>query len=100
MYYKTNEYTYNFQSDEDQSSLLVEIVKFRKQVKPKNPEKKSVKKMFLETYIIFWKVEKEFLMLLKVKVSIKIDHSNLKIITPKKVLQRLPIALAKIKAVY
>ena len=60
LYYRTNGYTYNFQnfqtintfgrdtyngtitlkvSYKDQSDLLVEILNFRKQVKPKNPEK-------------------------------------------------------------
>ena len=88
LYYKKNKYTYNFQSfrttssfgrdiyngaitkketDGDQSYLLVENLNFRKQVKPKNIEKNNKKKMFLKTYIIFLKVEKNFSMLLIVK---------------------------------
>ena len=64
LYYKTNKYTYNFQNfrtistfgrdiyngtittkeaDNNQSDLLVEILNFRKQVKPKNTEKKQQK---------------------------------------------------------
>ena len=62
IYYRTNEYTYNFQnfrtantfgrdiyngkitvkeSNENQDELLVEILNFRKHVKPKNTEKKQ-----------------------------------------------------------
>ena len=78
---RTNEYIYNFQNfrtintferdinkvtitlkegDKDQSDLLVELLNFRKQVKTEN----NRKKMLLKTYIIFLKVEKDFLMLL------------------------------------
>ena len=88
IYYKTNKHTFNFQkfqtissfgknfyngaittkeANEDQGDLMVEIFNFRKQVKPKNSEKKQQKKMFLKTYIIFLKLEKEFLMLLIAK---------------------------------
>ena len=76
--YKTNKYAYNFpifgtirtfvgdiyngtvtekEADGNQSYLLVEILNFQKQVKPKSTGKNS-KKMFLKSYIIF------FLMLL------------------------------------
>ena len=63
--------------------------------------------MFLKAYIIFLKVEKEFLMLLilsPIKVegtgfSGKVsDNSRLKILTPKQMLQRLPIAFAQVKS--
>ena len=63
-YYRTNEYTYNFQNfrtintfDRDinnsaitlkEADLLVEILNFRKQVKPKNLEKNQKKKDALE----------------------------------------------------
>ena len=88
MYYRTNEHAYNFQNfrttntfgrdiyngkitlkeaNEDQSNLLVEILNFREKVKAKNPEKKQMKKMFLKTFIIFFKVEKEFLMIVIAK---------------------------------
>ena len=52
-------------------------------------------------------VEREFLMLLKAKYFQKnnqdkrilnFDHSKLKILTSKQILQRLPIALAQVKA--
>ena len=51
------------EANEDQSDLLIEILSFRKQVKPKLQRKNNRKKMFLKTYIIFLKLEKEFLML-------------------------------------
>ena len=55
------------EADTDQNDLLVEILNFRKQVKPKIKRRNNKKKMFLKTYIIFLKVEKEFLMLFKAK---------------------------------
>ena len=69
LYYKTNNYTYNFQNfrtistfgrdiyngtitkkeaDEDQSDLLVETFNFKKQLKPKNPEEKLQKEDVLK----------------------------------------------------
>ena len=75
--YITNEYTYSFknfwkisifgrdiynreitlkEANKDQSDLLVEILNFRKQVKPKFLDNR--KKMFLKTYIAFLKLEK------------------------------------------
>ena len=84
---RTNEYIYSFknfrainsfdrdiykdkitlkEADEDQSNLLFEIMDSKKK-RPQNPEKKQGKKMFLKIYMHFLRVEKEFLMLLKVK---------------------------------
>ena len=41
-------------SDKDQSDLLVKILNFRKEVKPKNPEKKQKKEDVLENlYSLF-----------------------------------------------
>ena len=45
------------EADTDQNDLLVEILNFRKQVKPKIKRRNNKKKMFLKTYIIFLKVE-------------------------------------------
>ena len=68
--YRAGEYTYSFQNfqtiktfgsdiysgkitlkktDEDQASLLVEIMNFKKKTKPQDPGKKKKKKMFLKT---------------------------------------------------
>ena len=56
------------EADEDQSNFLVEIINFKNKVKPQDPERKKKRKMmFLKTFMQFLMVEKEFLMLLKVK---------------------------------
>ena len=81
--YKTNEYTYSFKNfqtikpfgrdiyegkitikdtDEYQADLLIEIINFKKKTKPNKK-----KKLFLKTCIIFLRVEKKFLKLLKAK---------------------------------
>ena len=87
--YETDEYTYSFknfqtiktfgrdiyegkitikEADEYQADLLTEILNFRKNTKPRSREKKTrKKKLFLITCIIFLRVEKKFLMLLKAK---------------------------------
>ena len=86
--YETNEYTYSFknfqtietfgrdiyqskitieQADKYQTDLLVEIMNFRKNMKPISQEKNKKNKLFLKTCIVFLRVEKKFLMLLKVK---------------------------------
>ena len=86
--YKTNEYIYSFENfqtikafgkdiydgtitlkeaDDYQTDLLVEIMNFKKTTKPTSSEKKQEKKLFLKTCIIFLRVEKKSLMLLKVK---------------------------------
>ena len=89
--YETKEYTYSvkdFQTiktfgrdiyegntmlkevDEYQADLLDKIINFMKKTKPKSPEKKQIKKaLLLKTCIIFLKIEKKFLTLLKVKYS-------------------------------
>ena len=88
--YETNEYTYSFknfqtnfqktfgrdiydgkitieEADEYQKDLLVEIMSFKKHTKPRSLEKKKKKKLFLKTCIVFLRVEKGFLTLLKAK---------------------------------
>ena len=85
---KINEYTYDFrnfqtmhtfgreiyngkialkEADKDQSSLLVEIINFKKKSKPAKSKESKRKKICLKTYIPFLRVEKEFLMLLIAK---------------------------------
>ena len=93
------------EDDKEQSDFLVEVLSFRKRVKPKNPQKKRKKKDVLENFFFFedrdrvlnafdgklypTKVEgKDF----SDKVS---DYSNLKILTPKQMLQRLDHAHVK-----
>ena len=48
-----------------QTDLLPEIMNFRKNMKPRSQEKSKKKNLFLKTYIIFLRVEKKFLTLLK-----------------------------------
>ena len=54
------------EADEDQSRLLFEIINFKNKTKPQNSEKKR-RMIFLKTCMRIALVEKEFLMLLKVK---------------------------------
>ena len=86
--YKANEYIYSFENfqtiktfyqdiydgtitlkeaNDYQTDLLVEIMNFMKNTKPKSVEKKQEKKLFLKTCINFLMIEKKFFMLLKVK---------------------------------
>ena len=55
------------EANEDQASLLNEIMNFRDKTKPQDEEKKQKKKMFLKTCITFLRAEKKSLMLLIVK---------------------------------
>ena len=50
-----------------QTDLLAKIMNFRKNTKPRSQEKIKKKKSFLKTCIIFLRVEKKFLTLLKAK---------------------------------
>ena len=126
--YKTNEYTYSFKSfqtiktfgpdtyeskitieeaDKHQTHLLVEIMNFRKNTKPRSQEKKREKEIVLQNLHNFFEGREKILDAFESKIfSIKSkgsgilnpDHSKLKILTPKQMLQRLPIALAQVKA--
>ena len=55
------------EADKYQTDLLVEIMNFRKNMKPVSQEKNKKNKLFLKTCIVFLRVEKKFLTLLKVK---------------------------------
>ena len=126
--YRASEYTYSFQnfqtiktfgrdiyngkitlkeSDEDQANLLVEIMNFKKKAKPQDPGKKQERKVVLKNlYDCFEgreKVHNAFdskIFPIKTKGSGYLDSksSNFKILAPKQMLQRLPTALAQIKA--
>ena len=86
--YETNEYTYSFKNfqtiktfgrdiydgkitikdaDEYQTDLLAEILHFRKNTKSRSEEKNKKKKLSFKTCIMFLRVQKKLLMLLKVK---------------------------------
>ena len=126
--YETNEYTSSFinfqtiktfggdiyegkitikEADEYQADLLVEILNFKKNTKPRSPEKKQGKEIVLKNLYNFFEYRERILDAFESKVfSIKSNgagilnpnHSKLKIFTPKQMLQRLPIALAQVKA--
>ena len=89
--------------------MLVEILNFRKQVKLKNGEKKQQKEDVLKNLYNLFQGRERVLNAFDSKIfPIKIkgtgfsekvlDYSNLKILTPKQTHQRLPIALAQLKA--
>ena len=86
--FETNECTYSFknfqtiktfgrdiyefkimieEADKHQTDLLVKIMNFRKNTKPRSQEKNEKKKLFLKSCIIFLRAEKKFMMLLKAK---------------------------------
>ena len=86
--YRSSEYTYSFQNfqiirtfgrdiyngeitlneaNEDQTSLLAEIINFKNKTKPRGTKKKQKKRDVLQTCITFLRVEKKYLMLLVVK---------------------------------
>ena len=80
---------------------------FRKKTKPKSPGKKQEKEIVLKNLYNFFEGREKVLNAFESKIfSIKskgsgllnTDHSKLKILTPKQMLQRLPIALAQVKA--
>ena len=126
--YETDEYTYSFknfqtikafgrdiyegkitikEADEYQKDLLVEIMSFKKHTKPRSLVKKQEKEIFVQNLHRFFEGWQRVLDAFKSKIfSIKSsgegilnpDHSKLKILTPKQMLQRLPIALAQVKA--
>ena len=126
--YRTNQYTYCFknfwtintlgsdicngeitlkEADKDQSDLLVELLNFKSKIKPQNPEEQHKKYILKDLYALF-DCKKRVLDafdsgMLPIKIegtgfSDKVlDKSNLKI-SPKQMLQRLPIALAQVNA--
>ena len=119
--YKTNEYTYSFknymyiyegkitieEADKYQTNLLAEIMNFRKNTKPRSQEKKQEKEIVLENLYHFRVGRENVLNAFETKIFLtkskgagilNPDHSKLKILTPKQMLQRLPIALAQVKA--
>ena len=86
--YEANEYKYSFKNfqtikafvrdfyeckiiiedaNEYQTDLLAEIMIFKKHTKPRSQEKNKKNKLFLKICIIFLKVEKKLLTLLKAK---------------------------------
>ena len=125
--YEINEYTYSFRNfqtittlgrdiyegkitieevNEYQTDLLAEIMNFRKNTKSKSEEQKQENEIVLENLYNFFEGREKLLDTFESKIfSIKskgvgilnLNHSKLKILTPKQMLQRLQIALAQVK---
>ena len=79
---------------------------FRKNMKPRIQEKKQEKEILLENLYKFWKGREKVLDAFESKIFLtkpkgagilNPDHSKLKILTHKQMLQKLPIALAQVK---
>ena len=95
------------EANEYQTNLLAKIMIFRKNTKPQSPEKKQEKEIVLKNLFNFFEDREKLLDAFESKIfSIKSkgagilnpNHSKLKIISPKQMLKRLPIALAQVKA--
>ena len=80
---------------------------FIRKTKPENKEKRQEKEIVSKTLYNFFEGREKVLNAFKSKIFLtkskasgllNTDHSELKILTPKKMLQRLPIALAQVKA--
>ena len=127
LFYRASEYIYSLQNfrivktfgrdiyngeitlkevDEEQSSLLNEIMNFRDKTKPQDQEKKQEKKDVLKNLYNLKKDEKVLnafgskIFPIKTKGTgyLECKPSSFKILTPNQMLKRLPIALAQIKA--
>ena len=95
------------EAHEYQTDLLTEILNFRKNTKPRSQEKKQEKEIVLKNLYHFFEGTEKTLDAFESKIFLtkskgagilNPDHSKLKILTPKQMLQRLPIALAQVKA--
>ena len=125
--YKTNKHTYDFrkfntirtfgediyegkitleEADESQSDLLDEIKKFNDKTRLKVFKHSQIKEITLNNLNNFYEAREMVLNGFKNKIFLtkstgtglfNTDNSKLKILTPKQMLQRLPIALAQVK---
>ena len=92
------------EADEDQSSLLVEIMDSKKKNKTAKSKEKTKKDVPINLYALLEGREKTFdafeskLFPIKIEGTGFSDHSSLKILTPKQMLQKLPIVLPQVKA--
>ena len=127
--YETNEYTHSFKNFQTIKTLVEIFMRVKlglkklinikpiywlrswilRKIRNQGVQRKNKKKkLFLQTYIIFLRVERErvldafdstiFLIKSKGTGILNPDHSKLKILSPKQMLQRLPIAIAQVKA--
>ena len=96
------------EADKDQNSLVNEIVRFNSGTRPKTSEKRQNKKDTFENLKALYEGRQKVIeafqsgifSINKTEGTGFSDHrqSNLKILTPKQTLQRLPIVLAQVEA--
>ena len=80
---------------------------FKKNMKPRSPEKKQEKVILLKSLYKLWQGREKFLDAFESKIFptksegasiLNLHNSRLKILSPKQMLQRLPIGLRQVKA--
>ena len=126
--YRSSEYTYSFQNfqiirtfgrdiyngeitlneaNEDQTSLLAEIINFKNKTKPRGTKKKTEKKRCASNLYNFFEGREKVLNAFSSKIFpiktrgtgyLESKPSSFKILMPNQMLKRLPVALAQIKA--
>ena len=95
------------EADKDQSDLLTEIKNFSEKTRPKNNKKKQEKEIVSNNLYKLYRVREMVLNGFKSKIFLKkftgtgilkTGNFKLEILTSRQMLQRLPIALAQVKA--
>ena len=93
-------------ANEYQTDLLAEIMSFKKHRNQAVKEKNEKKKLFFQNLYNFFEGREKILDAFECKIFsakfkgagiLNLDHSRLKALTPKQILQRLPIAFAQVK---
>ena len=93
-------------ANEYQTDLLAEIMSFKKHRNQAVKEKNEKKKLFFQNLYNFFEGRERILDAFESKIFsakfkgaeiLNLDHSRLKALTPKQILQRLPIAFAQVK---
>ena len=93
-------------ANEYQTDLLAEIMSFKKHRNQAVKEKNEKKKLFFQNLYNFFEGREKILDAFESKIFsakfksagiLNLDHSRLKALTPKQILQRLPIAFAQVK---
>ena len=91
----------------EQSNLVHDIRNLNSKTRPQNDKKKKKEKLFLKTCLIFFEGREKVLNAVASKIFIikskgsgilNTNQSKLKILMPKQMLQRFPIALAQVTA--
>ena len=93
-------------ANEYQTDLLAEIMSFKKHRNQAVKEKNEKKKLFFQNLYNFFEGREKILDAFESKIFLakfkgagilNLDHSRLKALTPKQILERLPIAFAQVK---